>query len=295
MRCFMKELFEYLRPQNFQELDRLIEKYYGEDVGFLAGGTDLIVKLKRTGVVSFKKLIDIKQLGLNYIKCEEDILRIGSATSLSTIEKNHFVIENYPILIETIDQMASVQVRNRATIGGNLCNAAPSADLAPPLIVLDADLIIRTKGQKKKIDIEDFFQGPGVTKLSEGDLLVEIQIPTVKSKKWSAVYLKEKRTSEDIALAGVGIKLSLNDSDKCDYIKIALGAVGPIPLRAKAAEKIVLGNCIDELTIEKAAEMAAKESKPIEDVRATIDFRRYIIKLYTKRAIQLAYEKIKSK
>jgi len=291
----MDELFEYYRPKNFQELDSLIKKYCGEDIGFLAGGTDLIVKLKSKGIITFKKLIDIKKLNLDFIKIEKNVIRIGSTTTLSSLLQNDYIMEKYPILTNTITDMASVQVRNRGTMGGNICNAAPSADLVPPLIVLDAILVVRRSGKEEKIKIEEFFKGPGVTKLLEGDLLEEIHIPIEKSKRCSSVYLKAKRTSEDICLAGVAVKLSLNDIKKCDSIRLALSAVGPTPLRAKEAEKVIKNNIIDESIIEKAAKAATEESKCIDDVRSNKNYRRHIIYLYTKKAIKMAYEEILKK
>ena len=152
----MKE-FEYLKPESFDQLQNLITRYENAGIKFFAGGTDLIVQLKQNANFNFKYLIDLEKLNLNYIEYYKNYLKIGALTTLSNIENNTFLKENFPIFTSTTSKMASVQIRNKATIGGNLCNAAPSADLAPPLLVLDAKLKILSKEKEKVVSIEEFF------------------------------------------------------------------------------------------------------------------------------------------
>jgi carbon-monoxide dehydrogenase medium subunit len=290
----MKE-FEYLKPESFDQLQNLITRYEKAGIKFFAGGTDLIVQLKQNANFNFKYLIDLEKLNLNYIECYKNYLKIGALTTLSNIENNTFLKENFPIFTSTTSKMASVQIRNKATIGGNLCNAAPSADLAPPLLVLDAKLKILSKEKEKVVSIEEFFWGPGRTILSSSEILKEV-ILNIPRDEWTAVYIKSMRTSEDIATVGVAVKLS-KDKDKNEYndIKIALGAVAPKPIRIYKAEKFFLENYRKQdkqSVVEEIAEIAANESKPIDDVRASADFRKVIVKKYISRSILLALQKL---
>jgi carbon-monoxide dehydrogenase medium subunit len=290
----MKE-FEYLKPESFDQLQNLITRYENAGIKFFAGGTDLIVQLKQNANFNFKYLIDLEKLNLNYIECYKNYLKIGALTTLSDIENNTFLKENFPIFTSTTSKMASVQIRNKATIGGNLCNAAPSADLAPPLLVLDAKLKILSKEKEKVVSIEEFFLGPGRTILSSSEILKEV-ILNIPRDEWTAVYIKSMRTSEDIATVGVAVKLS-KDKDKNKYndIKIALGAVAPTPIRIYKAEKFFLENYRKQdkqSVVEKIAEITANESKPIDDVRASANFRKVIVKKYISRSILLALQKL---
>jgi CO/xanthine dehydrogenase FAD-binding subunit len=290
----MKE-FEYLKPESFDQLQNLITRYENAGIKFFAGGTDLIVQLKRNANFNFKYLIDLEKLNLNYIEYSKNYLKIGALTTLSNIENNTFLKENFPIFTSTTSKMASVQIRNKATIGGNLCNAAPSADLAPPLLVLDAKLKILSREKEKVVSIEEFFLGPGRTILSSSDILKEI-ILNIPGDEWTAVYIKSMRTSEDIATVGVAVKLS-KDKDKNQYndIKIALGAVAPTPIRIYQAEKFFLENYSKQdkqSVVEKIAEITANESKPIDDVRASANFRKVIIKKYISRSILSVLQKL---
>lgn len=232
-------------------------------------------------------LIDIKGLGLDYCRLEEGVLQIGATATLSSLLTNPIVKKRAIPLWEAIDVMASVQVRNRATIGGNLCNAAPSADIFPPLSVLEAELVIANDDCVRKISVDEFCYGPGKTTLKKGEILTEILIPEMEENSAGA-YCKYLRTAEDIAISGVAAWFKLDTDNNCQHVRITLGAVGPTPLRAIAAESFLLGKEVCETNILQAAEIASNEAKPIDDVRSTAQYRKELIRVLTARALRTA-------
>ena len=183
--------------------------------------------------------------------------------------------------------MASMAIRNVGTIGGNLCNAAPSADTAPALIGLGARVKILGSEGERIVALEDFFTGPGTTILKTAELLVEIQVP-VLAVNTKAVYLKHSmRGAIDLAIVGVAAVIAM-DGELCQDARVVLGAVAPTPIRAKQAEEVLRGKRIDDALIEKAAQAASAESRPITDVRSSAEYRREMIKVFTRRAVREA-------
>ena len=284
---------EYFFPKTLKEVLSLLKKY-NRQARVFAGGTDLLPKMKRREVVP-KYLIDLSGIpNLKFIKYEKDKgLRIGAATTLSEILESSLVKRRYPILTEAISQMASTQIRNIGTIAGNLCNAVPSADSAPPLIVLKGQLKIVGRGKGRTVSVEDFFKGPDRTVLDSNELVSEIQMPPPIAGA-RGTYLKHTlRREMDLAIVGVAVCL-VPDSKKeiCKEIKIALGAVAPIPMRAKKAEEVLRGKQLNDDLIESAAKMASEESKPIDDIRGSAEYRMEIVRSLTKRAIKQSLEKV---
>jgi carbon-monoxide dehydrogenase medium subunit len=195
----------------------------------------------------------------------------------------------FNLLAQAAGSVGTPTIRNQATLGGNLCNAAPSADSAPSLLVLGAKAKIVWKKGEKIVPIEDFFKGPGQTMLGPGQLLTEIQIPNLAPRS-GAVYLKEKRREgADIAVVGVAALVVLKGKVVSD-VKIALGAVAPTPIRAKKAEAILKGNQLDEALLEKSSQAAFDEAKPISDIRSSADHRRRLVAVLTKRAVAQAVQ-----
>jgi carbon-monoxide dehydrogenase medium subunit len=189
--------------------------------------------------------------------------------------------------------MASLQVRNLGTIGGNLCSAAPSADTAPPLIVLDASVEIISPKGKRKVLVENFFKGPGESVLIPGEILTRIMIPNPLNKS-SGAYLKlMRRAAMDLAQVGVAVCLNL-DSEKmiCRGARIALGAVGSTPIRALKAEQILLNKQLNERVGKEAGKIAAQEANPRSSLRASKEYRREMIEVLTKRAVMAAYNRL---
>ena len=243
--------FDYFSPKSLSEASEVLSKYNG-DAKMIAGGTDLLLKLK-AGRLAPKAIVNIKHIPeLRGISSNpQSPISIGALTTLEEIKRSPIIHENFPALSSAAATMASVQIRNLATVGGNMCNAAPSADLAPILIALNATAVISGAKGERRVALEDFFTGPGKSVLGVGELLVSVEVPKQESR---SIYLKHSpREHMDIAVVGVGIALQKNS------VRIVLGAVAPIPLRAKKAEEEVMSGSLTKERIERAAKIAAEE------------------------------------
>jgi CO/xanthine dehydrogenase FAD-binding subunit len=291
---FIKRLpkFEYHAPTSLSEALDLLAEYNGKG-SVLAGGTDLLVSMKRREalpehLISLKGIEDLKGL-----HDEKEGIRIGALVTLGQIEHSKTIQDKFCVLWDAVQVMASLQVRNLGTIGGNLCSAAPSADTAPPLIVLDASVEITGPSGKRRMPVEKFFKGPGESMLKPGEILTQILIPN-PVKKSSGAYLKlMRRAAMDLAQVGVAAWLSF-DSEKgtCTGAKIALGAVGSTPIRALKAEQVVLNKEVNETVGKEAGMIAAQEANPRSSMRASKEYRREMIEVLTKRAVMAAYNRI---
>jgi CO/xanthine dehydrogenase FAD-binding subunit len=276
---------EYVQPKTIGEILVLRAQYAGKGA-LLAGGTDLMPKLKRREIEAPGYVIDLKGIpDLAYISnAEGDGLRIGALATLRAIETSALIQTTYNILSQTASSMASVQIRNRGTVAGNLCNGVPSADTAPPLLALDATVKLMSQKGERIVPLNDFFIGPNKTVLSDDELLVEIQVPRVLPHS-RGVYLKlTQRSAMELAVVGVAVMVSARDG-ACEDIKIALGAVAPTPIKAKRAEAVLRGQRFSEELIEHTARTAAEESRPIDDHRASREYRRDMVKVLVERAL----------
>lgn len=279
--------FEYAMPRTLEEALRLLSQ---EDVGktkMFAGGTDLFPKLKRRELAAPQILVDLKGIpDLRYIQYDAtNGLRFGPLTTISDIEDSSIVSDKFGVLAQAARTMASRQVRNRGTIVGNICNAVPSMDSAPALLTLQARLICVSQKGERTVNIEDFFAGPNQNILFEGEVLHEIRIPPlpVNSK---GVYLKlSPRRAMDLAIVGVAA-VAISENGVCKDIRVALGAVAPTPVRAKRAENILRGEKFDDKLIEKMAQVACEEAHPINDHRASAEYRRDMVKVLVRRAVK---------
>ena len=287
--------FEYLEPSSIEETLHLLNKHKGE-AKLIAGGTDLVPMMKEESITP-KYVISIGDLlSLNYIQFEEKkALRIGALTTVRDLEQSSQVKSEYNLLHEAARQLASIPIRNVGTIGGNLCNAAPSADTAPALLALSARARIASISGERVVPLEDFFVGPGSTVLEPNELMVEIQVP-VPPKCSGGTYLKYSvRGGEDIALVGVAVLLTFDlERAVCKDSKIVLGAVAPTPMRAHKAELTLKQQQLTEQIVEKAAETASSESKPVDDIRGSAEYRREMVKVFTTAAIHRAAERVKA-
>jgi carbon-monoxide dehydrogenase medium subunit len=284
--------FEYLNPQTIQEACSLLSQH-GDKARVLAGGTDLLNGMKER-VIKPEYIIGLRGISdLDYIETDADGIRIGAMTSITSLGNSKAIQETFPCLAEVPGKMATVQIRNMGTIGGNLCNAAPSADTAPILICLGAKAkIVGTDGERV-VALEEFFTGPGETVLKAGEILAEIQVPNQPANTAGA-YFKMSRVAVDLAIVGVGAVITLDGKDgSCSDVKIALGAVAPTPIRAKKAEAVIKGKKIEEDLIEEAGKIASEEASPIDDVRGSAFYRTEIVNVLTKRAIRKALEQAK--
>jgi carbon-monoxide dehydrogenase medium subunit len=278
--------FNYHAPQTISEVIRYLSEL--QNAVILAGGTDLIVAMKQKGlkpynIVSLKKLKD----ELCYIRQEDGKILIGAMTTFDLLEKSSIIRKYFKVLHEAIGKMAAYQIRNMATIGGNLCNASPAADSAPPLLVLNAKLRVIGPEGDREIPIERFFLGPGKTALQKGEILKEIEIPVMPPNSGAAFIKLGRRRSEDISIASASAFIQLEDESIKD-VRIALGSVAPTPIRAYEAERILRGKETSERLFEEAGERAMKECNPITDVRASAEYRRAMVKVLTKNALKTA-------
>jgi CO/xanthine dehydrogenase FAD-binding subunit len=289
MTTFYRRLpkFNYLAPTTLDETLSLLSEYK-DRVKVIAGGTDLVPKLKRREIQAPEYVIDLKGIpGLDEIKYDASGLSLGALVTIGMVEGSAKIQQKFGILAQAARSMASPQVRNRGTIAGNICNAVPSADSAPPLLTLGTRLKIVSRKSERTVNIEDFFTGPGQTTLGDDEILREIQIADTPPGG-KGVYLKlTTRRAMDLATVGVAVVVIPEDGI-CRNIRIALGAVAPTPIRAKKAEAILKSQKLDDKLIEKAARTAAGESKPIDDHRASAEYRRDMVEVLVKRAIKQA-------
>lgn len=280
--------FDYFQPETLKNAYSLMEKSNGSS-RYIAGGTDLLANIKNR-VIQPDALISLRRIReISGITKNKD-LTLGSMTLLRDIEKDANIGQNYPALAQAVKILATPQIRNVATIGGNLCNSAPSADCAPPLLVLEASLTLEGPGGQRSIAIEDFFMGPGQTCMDMTEILTKIII-THPGENTGMAFLKVGRVSTDIAIVNSAACLTM-EKNMCRKCRLAVGAVAPVPLRLKSIEKMIEGQEISPELLNRAGEMAEEEVKPITDVRSTSGYRRIMSGVLVKRAIEQAIKGI---
>lgn len=284
--------FDYAAPQTIDEAVSLLQQGNGQ-VGILAGGTDILAQLKENRrkidlLLDIKKLPEANELSFD----ASSGLRIGSGVSCSTIYTNHDVIKNYPALVDCTSLIGSVQIQNRATIGGNFCNASPAADSPPAVIVLGGICEVIGPNGKRDIAAEDFFTAPGKSALEAGELLVAIRFPAPPANSGAFSLRFIPRNEMDIAVANAAASVVL-DGDTITSAKVAIGAVAPTPLLVAEAGAALEGQTISDDVIDKAAEAARAVAKPISDMRGTVEQRVHLAGVLTKRAINGAIERAK--
>ncbi|MBI4288314.1 MAG: xanthine dehydrogenase family protein subunit M [Chloroflexi bacterium] len=282
--------FEYLEPKSLTEACKLLLQNDGK-ARVVAGGTDLIPKMKRRDV-NPRALISLHGIpGLETISHSQvDGLRLGPLTTLGAVESSTIVTERFNVLYQAVQSMASSQVRGLGTVAGNLCNAAPSADTAPALMVLGTRLKLISPQRERTVAAESFFAGPSATVLEPGEILAEIQIPEVPRRS-AGVYIKHTlRRAMDLAIVGVAVAITLQD-DTCHNVRIALGAVAPTPIRVPGAEAILKGKGRSGDLFRRAAKEAATACQPIDDVRGSADYRREMVEVLTRRALEQAWDR----
>jgi carbon-monoxide dehydrogenase medium subunit len=281
--------FDYISPGSIEEALDLLSNYGNGKCLVYAGGTDVIPKLKKRIVEKPEILVDLKGIPeLDYVEYDKkNGLRLGALATIHSTATSPVVIERYPILSQAAASIASTQIQNRGTIAGNICNAVPSADSAPALLCLDARLLCLSKNGERLVDIDEFFAGPGETALNPGEILKEIQIPPMPDKG-QGVYIKlSTRKRMDLAVVGVAAMVETKNGVIKDA-RIGLGAVAPTSMRARNSEEILKGKKADEETILIAARTASEESKPIDDHRASAEYRKMMVEVLVKRAIHQA-------
>ena len=286
--------FDYQQVFTLKEASDAVSDSDGAAV-FMAGGTDVLVKIKK-GALKPLRVIDVKGIrDMEGFSISENRFSIGALTRIRTLETSPEVMEKLPLLAQAAGKLGSIQVRNKATVGGNLCNAAPSAETAPALLALDASAEIYGKEGPRVVDLPDFFAGPGRTILKEGEILTRLNVPFNGRERQGALYFKlANRKAMDIAFVGVAVLLEIDDEDRIRKARIALGAVAPTPIRARSAERVLEGRTLDHEAVVKSAELAASACSPITDLRASAEYRRAMVNRLCQRGLVEAYNRAKS-
>jgi len=280
---------DYFEPKTVSEALSLLAKH-GAEAKVIAGGTDMMVDIK------YKEepgcLINIKKIpGLGGIRENGGSLRIGALTTIRDLETSGLVRDKLPVLWEASHQFASLQIRNTATIGGNICRASPSGETLTPLLVLDAKAKIAFSDGEKTEPFASFFQGPGKSTVGLTGLLIEIDVPYPAAGSKS-VYLKHAvRGAMDIAMVGVAVLITPDAAkNSLPDVRIGLGAVAPTPVRATKTEALLRGKPLTAALLKEAAAMAASESSPISDQRSSAEYRRWIVEALTRRGLEQTWK-----
>lgn len=309
--------FEYHKPETIEEAVKLMVSL--ENAKYIAGGTDVMVLLRQKKIspdnmISLRNISDLAKIDMS------SGLRIGSGVTHTAIETNEFIKKYYSALYDATSNLGSRQIRNVATIGGNICNAAPSADTACPLLVLDARVFIYSPSGTKEIDIDDFFLGPGKVALQKDELVKEFVMPPFGENTGSAYIKHTRRQAMDLPILGIGARITISLKDggevrcrdmfctiqpmsslllqlkdeelRCEDVRIAMGVVAPRPIRAKKAEAALKGKIITPEIFEEAGEIAASEAQPRDSVRGEAWYRRDMIKVLVKRALMKSIDRI---
>jgi CO/xanthine dehydrogenase FAD-binding subunit len=282
----MSELERYAAPRT---LDEALECLSSGDVTIVAGGTDLMPQ-SHSGKVRFGRvLMNIRRIpALTGIAVEGDAVRIGALTTITGLLESPIVRERLPILAEAADHFASEQVRNGATVGGNICNASPAGDTLVPLLVLDAEVELAAKPngsvQTRRVPVKDFLTGPGRTQRAPHELLTAVHIPMPPQGFVARFYKHGTRPALDISAISIGVGGVRRDG-RLERVRVAFGAVAPTPIRGYATERSLEGRVLDAAAIEAAAEAAQGEVRPISDVRASAWYREELVRNMTKRML----------
>ena len=287
--------FDYHAPATIAEaIDLLHTK--GPEGKVLAGGTDLVPQMKERDrhpkyLVSLKNIEALQGISFS----AEHGLQVGAATKFGALRDHPMVGPHYPAILQSAKMIGSLQTQNLATIGGNFCNAAPSADAAPAFIVLDATVTIQGPGGSRMLPAKDVMQGPGRTALASDELLTEVTVPIPVPHEASMYARHVPRRELDIAVAGVGVYLRMDDAhERITHARVCLSAVAPTPLLATETEAALVGQAPSEELFRLAGEIAAREAQPIADQRGSVAFRRSLVRALTERTLAKTIQTIRA-
>ena len=308
--------FEYHRPHTIKEAIDMMGSL--DNTAYIAGGTDVMVLIRQKKIAPMN-LISLRNISdISYMETK-DGLKMGAGVTHGEIAAQEFIQRRYSALSDAAIHIGSKQIRNVATVGGNICNAAPSADTACPLLVLDANVVIVGRNGERTVPIDDFFLGPNKVALEKGELVVGFHMPAFGEHTGSAYFKHTRRQAMDLPILGIAARVSIKvegsdvgcrdafctidsisnilkrlEDEKliCEEARIAMGVVAPRPVRAKKAEEALKGKVISEKLFEEIAEIAASESQPRDSVRGEAWYRRDMVKVLTKRAILKAIDRV---
>ena len=281
--------FEMFFPRSVEETCALLSRH-GENAQVVAGGTDLFVKMKQRRLVP-SVLINIKRIsGLDQIRWDADEgLHIGPLMTIQAIRESALIARQFPVLSEAAGVLGTEQVRNLGTIGGNLGNASPSAEFAPPLLILDASVRCLGRRGERVVPLDGFFVGPGKSALNADEVITDIHVPNPPERAL-CVYLKHSLRRMDVAMAAAAVFVLL-DGDVCRDVRIALGAVAPTVFRARGAEQTLIGKRLtgdsrESELLEEVAQVAVGEARPIDDIRGYASYRRKVVAMLVRHGLE---------
>ena len=281
--------FQYHSPESLDEALSLLAEL--ENATPVIGGTDLMVAM-RNGVSVPSHVVDLNEIPeLNYVKEEEGIIMIGATATHSQVA-NSPLVTGIHSLVDSVSRIGSPQIRNRGTITGNICNASPAADSAPPLLVHMAEVEIQSIDSKRTIPIEDLFAGPKINSLEPGELLTEIRIPVPPVGSASSFKRIGRRRAFTLSVVSAAAYIQMED-ETCTDAKVAFGSVAITPLRVREAESLLTGSKLDEVTINAASKAVYEAVKPITDVRGTSEYRKDMCPVLMRRAIDQCMERLR--
>lgn len=279
--------FDYHKPKTVNEALELISRL--DNYVLLAGGTDLICHLKE-GFISPKNIVDIKDIAeLKNVQLSKDSLTLGSLVTFTEIIENKSLSEAFPALVEASMTVASGAVRNRATMVGNMCSAVPCLDSGAPLMVYEAEVVVKSLKGERTIAIHEWFVGPRKTAIQKGEMVVALRMKNLP--KQGGVYVKLGRyTGEDLAQATCAV-LQLPNNE----YRISFGSVAPVPVRAKKIETLLKGKTLDAKLVEEAKVLVSQEISPISDIRATKEYRMHMCQVMMERALYSSSKRLEGK
>ena len=282
--------FDLVLPQSLDDCLKILAQH-GAHAKLVAGGTDLLPQMKN-GVTRPRVVVDLS--GVERVRQihagNGQGLRIGAAVTAREIELHSAMRGGYQPIAESGALVGSIQVRNLATVGGNICNAAPSADMAPPLVALEAQAVIAGPKGERRVPVADFFTGVRKTVLAPDEVLVEFVVPAPGAHSGGQYLRHTPRRELDIAVVGVASQLTMTNGT-CTKARIALASVAPTPVRATAAERALEGQAVTPQLIERAATLAVEAAKPINDQRGSVEFRKHLVRVLTRRTLITALER----
>lgn len=280
----------YEAPDTVKKAAKLLADA-GRNGRVLAGGTDLLVQL-RSGMVQPKVVIDVKRIDeMTKITKEKGGFRIGAAVCGAELGANKALAKAYPGVVEGAELIGSTQIQGRASLGGNVCNASPAADAVPALIAAGAVASVVGPKSKRNVPVEKIATGPGKTSLKAGEIVASFFLPKTAPKTGDAYLRFIPRTEMDIAVAGAGVNVTLDAKGVCKKARVVLGAVGPTALVVAKAAKALVGTKGDAKALEAVAAAASAASKPIDDKRGTVEYRKEVAGVLAKRAAKIAFER----
>jgi len=278
---------EYIKPNDLSDLHRVMEEYKGRAT-VIAGGTNLIPEM-RNGEKTPELLIDISDLTeLSFIRENNGSIAIGAATTIAEMAASPILLDNSPILASAAKQLGNPLTRNRATLGGNLANASPCADTAPPLLALDASVeILSAGGKTRQVPLSKFFHGYKFTDLVKGEILSGITFPKPNDSTQGSHTKIGLRNAASICVASIAVALDM-DGKTCRKARVAAGSVAPIPMRVQRVEKLLEGKEIDAALLEECMAVVKEEISPISDIRGSLEYRTYVTAMILRRNIKRA-------